>query len=106
MKTLLIVLLGLTIIPAQQLKKEKQTLFDFRTSDVRSSPKITKAAERAVLTKVFRKYLTDANRCKQGFDGSDAGDPLAAARNAGQIVPSISDMATGSFTAAGENQIA
>ena len=106
MKTLLIVLLGLTIIPAQQLKKEKQTLFDFRTSDVRSSPKITKATERSVISKVFRKYLTNATRCQPGFTGNDAGDPLAAARNAGQIVPSISDMATGSFTAAGENQIA
>jgi len=106
MKTLLIVLLGLSIIPAQQLKKEKQTLFDFRTSDVRSSPKITKATERAVLSKVFRKYLTDANRCKQGLDGNGASDPLAAARSAGQIVPAISDTATGSFTAAGQNEIA
>jgi len=106
MKTFLLVLLGLTIIPAQQLKKEKQTLFDFKTSDVRSTPKITKATERSVFSKVFRKYLTDANRCQQGFAGNGAGDPLAAARNAGQIVPSISDMATGSFTAAGENQIA
>ena len=106
MKTLLIILLGLSIIPAQQLKKEKQTLFDFRTSDVRSSPKITKATERSVLSKVFRRYLTDANRCKQGFEGNGASDPLAAARNAGQIVPAISDMATGSFTAAGQNEIA
>jgi len=106
MKTLLIVLLGLSTIPTQQLKKEKQTLFDFRTSDVRSSPKITKATERSVLSKVFRKYLTDANGCKQGVEGNDASDPLAAARKAGQIAPSISDAATGSFTAAGENQIA
>jgi hypothetical protein len=106
MKTLLIVLLGLSIIPAQQLKKGKQTLFDFRTSDVRSSPKVTKATERSVLSTVFRKYLTDANRCKQGFDGNAASDPLAASRNAGQIVPAISDMATGSFTAAGHNEIA
>lgn len=105
MKTLLIVLLGLSVIPAQQLKKEKQTLFDFRTSDVRSSPKITKATERAVLSKVFRKYLTDANRCTSGFGISET-DPLAVARTAGQIVPAISDMTTGSFTAAGQNQIA
>jgi len=52
MKTLLIVLLGLSTIPTQQLKKEKQTLFDFRTSDVRSSPKITKATERLIMRKV------------------------------------------------------
>lgn len=106
MKTLLIILLSLATIPAQQLKKEKQTLFDFRTSDVQKTPKITKATERSVLSKVFRKYLTDANRCKQDFDGSDSEDRLGAARKAGQIVPSISDMATGSFTAAGQTQIA
>jgi hypothetical protein len=106
MRTLLILSLALITVPAQQFKKEKQILVDFRTSDVRSAPKITKATERAVLTKVFRKYLTDANRCKQDFDGGDATDPLAAARNAGQMVPSISDVATGSFTAAGQTQIA
>jgi hypothetical protein len=104
MKTLLILLLFITTIPAQQYKKEKQTLVDFRTSDVRPTPKITKATERAVLSKVFRKYLRDAQRCNQDFDTSSAGDPLTAARNAGQIVPSISDMATGSFTAAGQTQ--
>ncbi|HSE30454.1 MAG TPA: hypothetical protein VLA93_02640 [Pyrinomonadaceae bacterium] len=104
MKTLLILLLGLTTIVPQQLKKEKQTLFDFRTSDVRSRPKITAATQRAVLTKVFRKYLTDGNKCKHGVDVGDGGDLLAAARNAGQIVPSITDVATGSFTAAGQTQ--
>lgn len=106
MKTLLMLLLLVTTIPAQQFKKEKQTLVDFRTSDVRSTPKITKATERAVLSKVFRKFLRDAENCKQDFDTSSASDPLTAARNAGQIVPAISDMATGSFTAAGQNEIA
>lgn len=106
MKTLLVLLLGLTTIVPQQLKKEKQTLFDFRTSDVRATPKITAATRRAVLTKVFRKYLTDENKCKQDFDAGGAGDLLTAARNAGQMVPSISDMATGSFTAAGQTEIA
>jgi hypothetical protein len=38
--------------------------------------------------------------------GATLTDPLAAARNAGQMVPSISDVATGSFTAAGQTQIA
>ena len=106
MKTLLMLLLFVTTIPAQQFKKEKQTLVDFRTSPVRPTPKITKATERAVLGKVFRKYLRDAERCNQDFDTSSASDPLTAARNAGQIVPSISDVATGSFTAAGQTQIA
>jgi hypothetical protein len=106
MKTLLMLLLLVTTIPAQQFKKEKQTLVDFRTSDVRPTPKITKATERAVLSKVFRKFLRDAENCKQDFDTSSASDPLTAARNAGQIVPAISDMATGSFTAAGQNEIA
>ena len=106
MKILLILLLALTTIASQQFKKEKQTLVDFRTSDVRPTPKITKATERAVLSKVFRKYLRDAERCNQDIDTSSAADPLTAARNAGQIVPSISDVATGSFTAAGQTQIA
>ena len=104
MKTLLMLLLLVTTIPAQQFKKEKQTLVDFRTSDVRPTPKITKATERAVLSKVFRKYLTDADKCKHGYDAYGDTDLLAAARNAGQIVPSISDVATGSFTAAGQAQ--
>ena len=106
MKTLLILLLAVTTIASQQLKKEKQKLFDFRTSDVRATPKITRATERAVLSKVFRKYLRDAEQCNQDFDTSSASDPLIAARNAGQIVPAISDVATGSFTAAGQTQIA
>jgi hypothetical protein len=97
-------LLFVTTVSAQQFKKEKQTLVDFRTSDVRPTPKITKATERAVLSKVFRKYLRDAEKCNHGLDS--ASDPLTAARNAGQIVPSISDVATGSFTAAGQTEIA
>jgi len=40
------------------------------------------------------------------FDASSGTDPLKAARDAGQIVPSIADMATGSFTAAGRQEIA
>lgn len=105
MKTLLILLLALTTIASQEFKKEKQTLVDFRTSDVKATAKIPKATERAVLSKVFRKYLTDGNKCKHGYDTySGETDLLAAARNAGQIVPSISDAATGSFTAAGQTQ--
>jgi hypothetical protein len=61
--------------------------------------------QRAVLSKVFRKYLTDDSKCNSGFD-LNSNDYLKAARNAGQIAPSIVDMATGSFTAAGQSQTA
>jgi hypothetical protein len=58
-----------------------------------------------VLSKVFRKYLTDDNKCRSDFEPS--GDNyLASARNAGQIVPSIGDVQTGSFTAPGQIQTA
>jgi len=55
---------------------------------------------------VFRRYLTDQDKCRSDFAGSDSNDYLAAARKAGQIVPSIIDMTTGSFTAAGQTQTA
>jgi hypothetical protein len=54
-----------------------------------------------VLSKVFRKYLTDDSKCNREFDARSGKDPLKAARDAGQIVPSILDMATGSFTVPG-----
>jgi len=57
-----------------------------------------------VLSKVFRRYLSDVNRCKSGFDGGE--DYLAGARRAGQIVPQIAEVASGSFTAAGQNETA
>src|ERR1041385_2588435 len=55
---------------------------------------------------MFRRYLTDENRCNEQFDASDGADRLAAARKAGQIVPSIVDISHGSFTAAGQSQTA
>jgi len=72
-------------------------------SDLVGAP-VSPATQRMVLSKVFRKYLTDANRCNSHFESSDVTDPLAAARKAGQIVPSIIDVETGSFTAAAQNQ--
>jgi hypothetical protein len=60
---------------------------------------------RNVLSKVFRKYLTDDSKCSRDFDVS-ADDYLKAARVAGQIVPAIVDMANGSFTAAGVQETA
>jgi len=88
------------------LQKQKQTLFDFRVDDTTAPLRISAATERTVLTKVFRKYLTDSARCNTDFDSSGDSDPLAAARKAGQIVPSIIDTATGSFTAKGQAQTA
>ena len=82
-------------------KKPKQILFDFRVARTTPSPGVPLATQRNVLSKVFRKYLTDESKCNPQFDSSSDTDPLKAARNAGQIVPSILDSATGSFTAAG-----
>ncbi|HJP94170.1 MAG TPA: hypothetical protein VJ875_19585 [Pyrinomonadaceae bacterium] len=64
------------------------------------------ATQRSVLSKMFRRYLTDQNRCNAQFDTSNGADPLAAARKAGQIVPSILDVSNGSFTASGQSQTA
>ena len=76
----------------------KNILFDFRNERMSTPLKIPSATQRYVLSKVFRKYLTDENKCNPDFDASGSDDRLAAARRAGQIVPSILDMTTGSFT--------
>lgn len=105
LKTLILCLalssLGVAQKPA--LQKERQVLFDFRVETEATPPKIAPATERIVLSRVFRKYLTDANRCSSQFDAADA-DPLAAARKAGQMVPTIIDSTTGSFTGPGQTQ--
>ena len=82
-------------------KKPKQILFDFRSDRPSATAKVSLATQRSVLSKVFRKYLIDESKCNHQFDASGDTDPLKAARNAGQIVPSIVDTATGSFTATG-----
>ncbi len=87
------------------LQKQTQILFDFRVERTSAAPKIPSGTERTVLSKVFRKYLTDASKCNPDFDAS-GNDPLEAARNAGQIVPSIDDVASGSFTAPGRPETA
>ena len=101
----LLILVSLTV-GQTPLRKNRQIFVDFRTNHDSNPSKITPVTERTVLSKVFRKYLTDANQCKPGFDASDGADPLAAARKAGQMVPSIGDIVTGSFTAAGQTQTA
>ena len=112
MKTIILCLALISIAVAQKpalqkaqqpaLQKDRQVLFDFRVEDESTPAKIAPATQRMVLSKVFRKYLTDANRCN--FQGELADDYLAAARKAGQMVPSISDVETGSFTAPGQSQ--
>lgn len=82
-------------------KKPQQILFDFRVERSIAPPKIPTGTERNILSKVFRKYLTDEAKCNSEFDASRDTDHLRAARNAGQIVPSIVDKASGSFTAPG-----
>ena len=103
---LLFAFASLAVAQKPAMQKDRQMLFDFRTNDDSAPSKISPATERMVLSKVFRKYLPDANRCNSQFDASDGSDPLAAARKAGQIVPSIIDSENGSFTAAGQTQTA
>jgi len=79
---------------------------DFKKDTEVAPPNIPLATQRTVLSKVFRKYLTDESQCSSDFNWSDSTDPLAAARKAGQIVPRILDSVTGSFTGPGESQTA
>jgi hypothetical protein len=103
MKMISLFLLLFFTIP-QAAKPQRQVLFDFRQDHVNKPPKITPAVQRDVLSKVFRRYLSDANRCKHGPVAGD--DYLAQARKSGQIVPQIAETATGSFTAAGQTETA
>lgn len=107
MKTLLILLLAFTPFvqrqPARQVPA-RQVFYDFRNERTTPPQKISPAIQRDVFSKVFRRYLTDPNRCKSEFDAGE--DFLAGARRAGQIVPDIAEMISGSFTAAGQNETA
>ncbi len=105
MKTIILCLALISLAVAAQkpaLQKDRQVLFDFRVADETTPARIPPATQRMVLTKVFRKYLTDPNRCN--FQGELGDDYLGAARKAGQMVPSIADVETGSFTAPGQTQ--
>lgn len=109
MKTILLLLVNVAFVTgaaAQNpiLQKERQVLLDFRIDRKFSDPRIPAATQRTVLSKVFRRYLTDSNRCNSEVDTSRGTDPLAEARKAGQMVPSIIDMTTGSFTAPNQTQ--
>src|SRR5882762_3011545 len=98
---LLLALTGNGLIAQKQttLPTPKPILFDFRGDRTSAPLKIPLATHRIVLSKIFRKYLTDESKCNPQFDASGSTNTLKAARNAGQIVPTIVDMATGSFTA-------
>ncbi len=106
MKKILFVSLFLVLSPGLVAQNERQVLFDFRVADTNAFPKISADTERHVLSKVFGKYLTDENKCNQQFQAGGGVEPLQAARNAGQIVPSIVDMAQGSFTRRGAAETA
>ena len=105
MKPIIFLLLLVSLAFAQKAPppKNRTLLVDFRQDDAKNPGKIPAATQRNVLSKVFRKYLTDANKCNSGFALNET-DYLASARKAGQIVPSIMDSTTGSFTAAGQTQ--
>lgn len=103
MKTFLVVLL-LAFVSVAAQRPQRQVLYDFRNERTSPPPKISAATERDVLSKVFRRYLTDPNRCRSNFDAGE--EFLAGARRAGQIVPDIAQVATGSFTAAGQTETA
>ena len=100
MKTILLLLLA--FIPVQ--RPQRQVLYDFRNDRANQPSKISATTERDVLSKVFRRYLTDSNRCRESADAGE--DFLASARRAGQIVPDIAEAVTGSFTAAGQEETA
>src|ERR1043165_246319 len=104
MKTIPLLLVLLLAVSAFAQRPKPTVLLDFRKDDAHPSPKISAATQREVLSKVFRRYLSDANRCKSDFAAGE--DYLAGARRAGQIAPPIADIATGSFTAAGQNETA
>ena len=91
--------------PQPAMQKDRQVLFDFRNDRTGRLPRIPVATQRMVLSKVFRRYLTDENKCRNDFQPS-GDDYLASARNAGQIVPSVGEMVTGSFTAPGQTETA
>jgi hypothetical protein len=100
----LVVIASLALAQKPTLQRDRQVLFDFRVDHDTAPNKISSTTQRMVFGKVFRRYLTDPDRCSSQFEANSASDPLAAARKAGQIVPSIVDTETGSFTAAGQLQ--
>jgi hypothetical protein len=107
MKTLVsIALISLCACIQVAAQANRTTLFDFRTQTRNNPPRITAATSKQVLDAVFRKYLSDARYCREDVEMVGTEEYLGAMREIGEIVPSIIDLATGSFTSAGQNQIA
>lgn len=107
MKTILFLLLLLVFVPVVAQRPQapqRQVLYDFRNERPNKPAKISAATQRDVLSKVFRRYLTNVNRCQSNFDAGE--NFLAGSRRAGQIVPDVAEAVDGSFTAAGQNETA
>lgn len=100
------VLISLFVCTSVAAQAKRAKLFDFRLETRSNPPRITAAMSRKVLSAVFPKYLSDSRYCKEDVDTAGAEDYLAGMRKAGQIVPAILDTVTGSFTAAGQDQVA
>jgi len=114
MKTFALILATLTVgfigLMAQRrtavpVKPSDRVLVDFRVTRKTDQTKIPLATQQGVLSQVFMKYLSDDSKCVSNFEPS-GDDFLKSARDAGQIVPSIVDVATGSFTEAGKAETA
>ena len=91
--------------PTKPISKPTKVLVDFRLDQTSRTLSIPAATQNLVLSKVFRKYLTDQSKCSRDFE-STSDDLLKSARDAGQFAPAIVDMATGSFTAANRMETA
>ena len=85
----------------------RQVLYDFRKESVDSSrSSLAPALERRIISAVFDSYLKRPEDCKTVEEAAGTDDYLAAARKAGQFVPSVVARSEGSFTAAGERETA
>ena len=103
-KILPVLALGIFLTP--NILAQKRILVDFRVDRTSAPAKIPLPKQKTILSKVFLRYLADANKCNSKLETGAVGDFLEAARKAGQIVPSITDTVQGSFTAAGQTQTA
>ena len=106
MKPLLILsLLAITSVMslAQKSTTSKETLYDFRANNKTTPVKIPPATQKMVLSKVFRKYLSDSAKCNPQFEANGSDNYLAAARKAGQIAPSIIDSTTWQLYSSGSD---
>ena len=85
-----------------------ELLYDFRRQENTETEKSKISAEEQemVLSAVFDSYLTNSNQCRDFEGNTSTPEGLKEARELGNIVPEISDKATGSFTRPGMQQSA